>query len=132
MAGFDDRQKGIQLRRPRLRASIAGRFRVRQNLLQRLPVNLVLTARSPFTDLTVQHPAADLGPFFHIRKHPCLLLTFGTELLETGKSDLISAGEHLGATFLIQIQYLEVRQESGICGKSFVGLIIDAECFVGP
>ena len=98
----NDRKVGSQLRCPRLRAPLAGGFRVSQDLLQRFPVNRVLGTSCPFADLADQYPSTDLGPFLHIRKHPCLLLTFGTELPETGKSDLISAGEHLGATPLLQ------------------------------
>jgi hypothetical protein len=65
-------------------------------------VNLVLTARSPFTDLAVQNPATDFGPFFHVRKHPCLLLILGSKLSQNRKSVQNSAEDHLGATFLFQ------------------------------
>ena len=59
---MNDRQEWLQLRRPGLRAAIAGRFRVRQNLLQRLPVNLVFGTSGPLADLSVQDPRHESLP----------------------------------------------------------------------
>ena len=70
----NDRQERFQLRWPRPTPPIARRFRVRENLLERIPMNPRLGARSTLADLVAQDPATDLSPFLHIREHPCLLL----------------------------------------------------------
>jgi hypothetical protein len=67
-----NRQEGINLGTTRLTQTVTWRFRVRQNLLQRLPVNIVLSARAAFTDLTDQNTTADFHPLLHLREHPSL------------------------------------------------------------
>jgi len=70
----NDGQIRVQLRLPGLGPPVAGRFGVRQNLLERVPVNVVFGTRGAFTDLFGQHSAANFSPFLHIRKHLGLLL----------------------------------------------------------
>jgi hypothetical protein len=68
---IDDRQKRLQLRRPRLRPPIPRRLGVSQDLFQRFPVDAVFGTSCPLADLAVGHPAANLNPFLHVCEHPC-------------------------------------------------------------
>ena len=45
-------------------------LRMRQNLLQRVPMDVVFRTRCSLADFAAQDAAADLRPFLHIRKHP--------------------------------------------------------------
>ena len=77
--------KRFQLRSPRLSPAITWRFRIRQNLLQCLPVNLLFRTSRPLTDLVVQNSTTDLSPFLHVREHPRLPLFSRSELLKLWK-----------------------------------------------
>ena len=59
---LDDWQERLQLRGPPLREPVTRWLGVRQDLLQRVPVNVIFLARRPLADLTVQDAAADLNP----------------------------------------------------------------------
>src|SRR6202789_1727144 len=53
------------------------RLRVREDLLQGVPMDAVLPARLTHTDLVGQHPTTNLGPSFHVRVHSGLLPSHG-------------------------------------------------------
>ena len=55
---------------------------VPENLVQRVPMQVVLSARRPLAQFTAEDTAADLGPKFHVRKHPTSLLKPENRLLE--------------------------------------------------
>jgi len=67
----DDRQELADLRlRSRLLLLVLRRLRVRQNPLERIPVDLVLPAYRPLARLVRQHLTSDLYPFLHVSEHP--------------------------------------------------------------
>lgn len=66
---FNDRQEGIQLRKPIFRLTISGRLRVLQHLRQSLPMNTILAARRPFTQFARQNAATNFTPKFHVGNH---------------------------------------------------------------
>ena len=71
----NDRQKRLQLRRPRFRQPIAWRLRMLQHLLQSLPANVEFTTRSSLAHLAVQNATAYFNPQIHVCDHPvtCLI-----------------------------------------------------------
>ena len=46
---------------------------MRQHLLQSLPMDSILTASGPFTQLARQNTPANFTPKFHVGDHPCHL-----------------------------------------------------------
>jgi hypothetical protein len=69
------RQERLQLRlRPLLRLPIARRLVVGQDLLQRVPANLVLRDRSPLAQGAGQHLTPYLAPNLHVAAHSCASL----------------------------------------------------------
>jgi hypothetical protein len=62
---------------PRHPATIPGGLLVLQDLLEGVPVQVILAARLALADLAGQHPPADLGSDLHVGKHSCLLPSGG-------------------------------------------------------
>ena len=54
----------------RLTLPIAGRLGVFQNFFQRVSVNAKLLAHASPASPLHKHPSSNLGPLFHVRKHP--------------------------------------------------------------
>lgn len=64
---LDHRQERFQLPlRPRLPLPITGRLGMRQNLLQRVPAQMVLLAGRTLTQLARQHLPTNLFPKLHV------------------------------------------------------------------
>jgi hypothetical protein len=59
---------------------ILRRLRVRQNPLERIPVELVLPANRPLARLVRQNLTPNLDPFLHVSEHPFYSSLRGTEL----------------------------------------------------
>lgn len=70
---------------------------MRENLLECIPVNLVLTTRCPLADLAIQNATTNLGPLLHIRVHPRLLPVKSSNI-QNRKFDNSQAGDLLGTT----------------------------------
>jgi len=67
----DDRQEGFEDRGPpRLGAAVSGRVGVVEDLLEGLPVDLVLAAGGALAEAVGEDATADLGPVFHVGVHP--------------------------------------------------------------
>lgn len=64
---MNDKQGRLQFGRSGLTQSVSRRFRVGQNFLQRIPVNIVSGTSTASTDFSVQDVLTDLSP-----KTPCL------------------------------------------------------------
>ena len=76
---FEDLADAIQVRAdlrltPLLFAAVARWLTVREDLLHRLPVNPGVGQHLVFSDPLRQYLLADLGPHFHVRVHPVVLL----------------------------------------------------------
>ena len=69
---LNDRQEGIDLRSTRLGETVSRWLAVRENLLQSVPVNVILTARCTLADLVVEYTTTNLRPLLHVGKHPSL------------------------------------------------------------
>ena len=68
---MDDGQEGIEDRGPlRLGAAVARRLGVVEDLLEGLPVDLVLAAGGSPAEAIDEDATADLGPVFHVGIHP--------------------------------------------------------------
>ena len=67
MSLMNDKQGRLQFGRSGLTQSVSWRFRVGQNFLQRIPVNIVSGTSTASTDFSVQDVLTDLSP-----KTPCL------------------------------------------------------------
>lgn len=68
-----DRQIGPDLSLPTgLALPVPGRLRMRQDLLERVPVNLELPAHASFATLLDFDQTANLCPLLHVCEHPCL------------------------------------------------------------
>src|SRR5207302_903002 len=68
---MDDRKEGFEDRGPlRLGAAIAGRLGVVEDLLEGLPVDLVLAAGGTPAEAVGEDATADLGPVLHVGIHP--------------------------------------------------------------
>ena len=92
-----NRMNDLQIRldrwsRARLRLSIARWFVVLENLLERVPVEFVLSASCSLAHFAGEYAPADLGPEFHILVHPIP----PQKSVETG---YWSKSRKLGATF---------------------------------
>ena len=75
---LDDRQKRLDLRPgPRPSLAISWRLLMRQNLLQRLPVQSVLLAGRTLAQLLRQNLPANFCPQFHVGVHSCTSLQTG-------------------------------------------------------
>src|SRR5206468_12781548 len=68
---MEGRQEGLEDRGPlRLGAAIAGRLGVVEDLLEGLPVDLVLAAGGTPAEAIGEDATADLGPVLHVGIHP--------------------------------------------------------------
>ena len=67
----NERQKRFQLRGTLLRQPVTWRLAVRQDLLQRVPVNVVLDTRLPLAQLATRNTTANLNPQLHVTEHSC-------------------------------------------------------------
>src|SRR5512135_2603288 len=67
----DDGQEGVELGPgPRCSAAVAGRLGVVEDLLERIPVDVELTAGGALAQAVDEDAATNLGPVLHIGVHP--------------------------------------------------------------
>ena len=68
---MDDAQEGVELGPgPRGGAAVAGRLGVVEDLLERVPVDVVLAAGGALAQAVDEDATADLGPVLHVGVHP--------------------------------------------------------------